>query len=242
METHVKFLSAYTKEIEDLHLHTQSNKIAYCNNMGYEYSEILFDNPDRSYGMPCVKIAAIIKAMENYDGYILWQDDDIVIMNDTYDITKLIPDENAAIIIPRFLRDPLVHTGCFLIKSCDISRHIFNEIYTGTNYTGFKKHLSNEEAALTHYYQHGMYKEYIRFNDLRLFTSFLPTPLIKGNRYKYTGNCEFKYFKKPRPHMFLEGFAMYKRGDFCIHVPSPATKQEKILFLSYLMKYKEEFI
>ena len=42
--------------------------------------------------------------------------------------------------------------------------------------------------------------------------------------------------------MFLEGFAMYKRGDFCIHVPSPATKQEKILFLSYLMKYKEEFI
>ncbi len=242
METRVKFLSAYTKEIEDLHLLTQSNKIAYCNNMGYEYSEILFENPDRSYGMPWVKIAAIIKAMENYDGYILWQDNDIVIMNENYDITKLIPDEEPVIVIPLFLRNTLVHTGCFLIKSSDIAREIFNEIYTGINFIKFKKDFSNEEAALTYYCQNGKYKEYIKFNNLRLFTAFLPVPTIKQTRYRYTGNCEFKYFKKSRPHTFLNGFAMYKRGDFCIHVPSPATKQEKILFLSYLMKYKEEFI
>lgn len=242
METRIRFVSAYTKEIEDIHLLTRPNKVAYCNNMGYEYFEILFDNPDRTRGMPWIKIAAIIKAMENYDGYILWQDDDIVIMNNDYDITQLIQNNNAAIIIPLFLRNTLVHTGCFLIKSCDISREIFNELYNGIDYIQFKKDFSNEEAALTFYCKNGEHKEYIKFNNLRLFTSFLPIPTIKHIRYRYTGNCEFRYFKKPRPHTFLEGFTMYQRGDFCIHVPSPATKQEKLLFLDYLIKNKKEFI
>lgn len=106
----------------------EKSKYEYCNKhqLDFHYESI---NSDHPFKVSWLKIDILLKYLELYD-YVYVADYDSVIINDNYDIRKLIKESNNADVICNQLDNGFKLIGCSIFKSSDKTKLFLKHILT----------------------------------------------------------------------------------------------------------------
>ena len=258
----IALLSATSSSYMSMAALVDPNKISYCKKHGYAYINVSTGFPDKHLDKMQVrvpnweKLILIRNLLPEYD-YIMWTDCDTLIMNDDIKIEDIIDLEHH-IFVSKYIKNingkELLHTGNFIIKSSEESKEILLDLYNNPKYYIYNKSDVCEEGAITDYVT---YKEkhssLIKILAPNMLSTWLPIPVIhennnldKGETIRFNKNDlvfkSFDYIKPDRKYYFTDVWVRYNRGDFILHVSSPASYLERVSFINTICKRKESFI
>lgn len=186
------------------------NKRAYCEQHGYDF--ICFEEQlDSSRPIPWSKIKALQKVMENPQyKWVFWTDADSLIMNQAICLEDLI-DEKYHFILAKDRYE--INTGEFLLKNCEWSRQLLNNVYDHTECINDR--WWEQQAFINELASHPEHWDEIKIIPQRMLNSY--------------------YFEE-----FADTLcSVYQKGDFIIHFASVHDLRQ---LRGLMQKYSEEVV
>lgn len=257
----IAVLSAYSSNFVKMADLSRNNKKNYCLNHGYDFIEDN-DYPNQGEGRKAsqwYKILSILKYLDMYD-YIMWSDIDTLIMNPSIKLESLIDDRHHLFFggyeyhknVPPSM-GCLVHSGNFIIKNSKEAKNILTTVFYNPEYYEYDKRPNHEETAFTQFIsQKKQYWYLIKISHIKNFSSWIPIPvfnsLMQENiESKYSEQIlrfisKYKYISKYDRFIMPINWYNYEKGDFILHISSPATYQERCEFIKYIFNNFPEFI
>ena len=230
------------------------NKQRYCDEYGYDY--IVDDEiyPDKHYDAikgkspNWKKVLLVLKYLPHYD-YVMWSDCDTLIMNDKIKVEEfLVPEMSMCLSRYNSIENTraIPHTGNFIIANNEASFNILNDIYYNPSYWCHNNTDICEEGAIFDYIQNKCkYYQTIKLLRPSALMSWLPIPAINSgfllsssNKIVYSDHNKnefnFMYMKKGLSYVYSYCWPLYQKGDYIVHISSPASLQERESFMQYI--------
>ena len=194
----IHVFTSYTTDSPDrlgMSRKVRNQQESYCKNKGYEYSaferNLALQNPSDPFPLPFwSKIAGINQLLEkdSKTEWIVWLDDDAVVMNPNIDMKQFIQDHggldlNTHVIVTKDVHGAAtdLNTGVLLVRNSDISRQFFRDLWAvrdqpiagqGYSYSNCANQLClHEQQAM-----HDLLKNPDQFNkpDYKKYVKIIP--------------------------------------------------------------------
>lgn len=251
---------------------TYNNKRSYCDKHGYTYIVCKDSVESLRQLVPNIgtkalfwyKLVVLLKYIDKFD-YLMWQDADSLIMNDSITVESFIKKGDYAMYLsgieissnkhPYLYRDNTemvynnftIGSGCLIIKNLPITKKILLTLLTSSKFTKYNIVRPHEEGALTEMATGSFFglKKYLYVYPCFRLQSWLPVPVLDEHINNPTEsiykNVPFKYFDSSKKYRFLVFRALYEVGDFLLHVCYPGTMHEKVDFMKHILSNMHEF-
>lgn len=212
---------AIGNEYKEALKYAQRSKELYCNKHNYIYVEGDETYYDKNYNITWSKVPLILDCLEKYNcEYVVWFDADIMIMDDTVCLEKII-ETNMGHNTFMLCRDigTLINTGAWFVKNNCYASKILRYLYEHEQSEYYRLENHAEQGSFTYLYDNNIFNLQKR-------------SVILSNHYQTLFNCSFCFYKNGVFNVHLLGVrnALSIKGIFDFLCPFKMDEEDEETF------------